>query len=164
MWDHTHGPEKGHSCNGCAAALPLGEPPCSGHVTTMKIAGLTWLLSQVLCERSQSLLALGSSLLSVVSWIMLAAVTWTHLESAGTSSLPLLLVQPVAVESTECLALRMPISYTLLVRRVLPNGDGRCYAPHWLARWQVARRLALRVKLLRERFPHTLWFLINFYI
>jgi hypothetical protein len=44
-----------------------------------------------------------------------ARVVRALLESAGTSSLPLLLVQHVAVESTECLVkLKLKLSYDLL--------------------------------------------------
>jgi hypothetical protein len=123
-------------------------------LTAMKIAGAMQLLPRGSCEHSWSRLAVGSSLLQ---W---SAVAWGLLESANTSSLHLHLVQPVAVESIESLALRMPISYTLPVSQARPNEDGRCYVPCLLARWQVARRLALRVKLLCGKFPQWLRFIL----
>jgi hypothetical protein len=52
--------------------------------------------------------------------------------------------------------LGLPISYTLPASRTRPNAARRCYAPHWLARRQDSRRLALRVKLLCGRFPQCL--------
>jgi hypothetical protein len=51
------------------------------------------------------------------------------------------------------LALWMPISYTLPVSRMRPNGDWWRYAPRLLARRQVTWRLPLGVKLLCGRFP-----------
>jgi hypothetical protein len=121
-----------------------------------------------------SWLALGSLLLSVVGRIVLAAVAWMISESAGASrlpgtpyssiqtGLPLLLMQAIEVGFTECLALRMAISYTLLVSRARPTEDWHCYTPCWLTRRQVTRILALRVKLLCGRFPQPIlfvWFL-----
>jgi hypothetical protein len=53
------------------------------------------------------------------------------------------------------LALRSRVSYTLPASWTRPNAARRCYSPRWLARRQDCRRLALRVKLLCGRFPHT---------
>jgi hypothetical protein len=39
--DVSVGPEKGGACSGCVAALPLGRPPCSGRMASMKITGPT---------------------------------------------------------------------------------------------------------------------------
>jgi hypothetical protein len=47
---------------------------------------------------------LGSSLVSMVGRIMLTTIARKLSESAGASSLLLLLVQPVAVEYTECIS------------------------------------------------------------
>jgi hypothetical protein len=46
----------------------------------------------------------------------------------------------------------MPVSYTLLVSQMWPNGFWCCYAPRRLAR--LTRRLVLWVKLLCGKFPH----------
>jgi hypothetical protein len=46
---------------------------------------------------------------------------------------------------------------TLPVSRAQPKGGRRCYAPRWLARRQVAWRLALGVKLLCGIFPTNIW-------
>jgi hypothetical protein len=56
---------------------------------------------------------------------------------------------PISPMNRWCiLALQM-----LCFSQARPNGDRHCYAPCWLPRRQVARRLALRVKLLCARFP-----------
>jgi hypothetical protein len=177
LWDHTRnvrvvpeqgcshnevsvGPEKERSCNKSAAALPLGRPLCSCCVAAMKITGLTYLLLRESWERSQSQLALGSSLHSVVSRIVQAAIAWMLLESAGAiehpgtpcsslqPGLPILLVQTIVVESTECLAPRMLVSYTLLVCRARPSGDRRCYDPCRLVTQQAPQTLAFGITLL----------------
>jgi hypothetical protein len=83
----------------------------------------------------------------VVSWLELVA---SRCRSVGRFSLVR------CIESTDCLALRMPVPCTLPASRTLLNAARRCYAPRWLARRQDSRRLALGVKLLCGRFPHHL--------
>jgi hypothetical protein len=84
---------------------------------------------------------------SQVSWLELVA---SRCRSVGRFSLVR------CTGSTDCLALRMPVSYTLPASRTRPNATWRCYAPCWLARRQDSWRLALGVKPLCGRFPHQL--------
>jgi hypothetical protein len=97
-----------------AAALSLGRPPCSGHVSAMKIAE-TGVASAARAGRvlSESTSA-GKLAASVVGLIMLAIVAWRFPELVGVSSLSCLRLSLVRVQMSPLyLGPRMAVLYTL---------------------------------------------------
>jgi hypothetical protein len=86
----------------------------------------------------------------VVSWL----VCWLRVVALRCGRFSLVhRLSSVAGSLTWCSG--MSASYTLPASRTRPNAAQRCYSPRWLARRQDCWRLALRVKLLCGRFPHS---------
>lgn len=153
------GPEKGQFHNECAAVLSLRRLPCSGCVAimeiaktgcvaTMKTAELAWLLPQRSGKHFRSRLALGDSAFGCwpdhagghcmntlrVGWCKEAC--WDSFFNVGWSSL---FVEADAVESTDCLALQMPVFYMLPDSREWANGEigASVLRADWLGGWSL---------------------------
>jgi hypothetical protein len=125
----------GHGATTVSRALSLFFGLCVIHMDPNFICGITHGVFVLALKRS------------VLVTDMRLCCRWENHHAPATWP-RVFIVQPVAVE---CLA---PFSYSLPISLAWPNGDGHCYAPHCVASRQVTERLALRVKLLRGRFPH----------